>query len=994
MKHWGTKFLGAGILCFVFCLTMCAGVFGAGENEIHVDFEDISYVAGETPVIPGFSVVDKASDGGSILVREEAVAGKTNKYLDISKEAVGGAANDAYIQTKGYHDMTTRVQIGFRIRSLAQTGSINISLRDDNSNASAGTLTLLSFDDSKGKITYGPSFSGEVTEVYTPTQWTEFFIEMNVTQDEIKIYRGDTLKTTLTGVKTGSEKLKNYNYARCSLRLQAYDTKKLGDKATYHFDDLRFVINQSFDRRFFVGDKTLYKSVFGKERALQSLKAGSLTAAVDVKNTSAAGQTVRLAAATYGKDGRMAGVFFSDTAAITAGESAALRVPVQVSSLDEIEKLKMFLFDGNGTLLPLTRSETYVQSEYSQPFGEEIIHDIKQENPDNAHPRILMTRDKHAFLKQAVKEQKEPYRSWYAKVKSAADKLINSDLPEYDDDDELRLSSAEKAADRMMQLAFVYSIEETDRDKYMIQLNKEIKNCAGWPDWNPKHFLDTAALIRGTALAYDWCYDYWQRPENAAQKETLVGALVNMGLVQAQKAFNGTAEVSTWWTTTDNNWAFVCNGGVALGALALGDEDAYADLCAYVLEKGLLAIENSITHFAPDGAWYEGPGYWHYTVRYMSMYFNALQTAAGSDYGYLLSEGISKTAHFPIGVMGKSTTVNLHDASEGSLAPPELFYLAAQFNDTTAAKYRYYQIQKQGKAPSIHDLLWFDQELIGDGSLEGMQLDFAFRDIELMTFRNAYFVDNVYFAALHGGKNGINHGQIDAGNFVYEANGVRWAVDLGGDNYNLHGYFTNANQAKSRWAYYRNRGEGHNTIIINPNTDPSKPADQPLDTKATISAYAPGDTYGSGEIDMQPIYSAYTNNAKRSITLDKTSGLCTVTDNLDFKAGNTYNLYWFMHTRAKNITVAPDGKSAVLEQSGKKLYAYITQGEGTFEVKSATPLEDSPAPNYWTENGYNPDTGAFGMKQNANGDVKKLQIHIPAASGAFALQVTLSPAAL
>lgn len=49
MKHWGTKFLGAGILCFVFCLTMCAGVFGAGENEIHVDFEDISYVAGGNP---------------------------------------------------------------------------------------------------------------------------------------------------------------------------------------------------------------------------------------------------------------------------------------------------------------------------------------------------------------------------------------------------------------------------------------------------------------------------------------------------------------------------------------------------------------------------------------------------------------------------------------------------------------------------------------------------------------------------------------------------------------------------------------------------------------------------------------------------------------------------------------------------------------------------------------------------------------------------------
>ncbi|MBR2714521.1 MAG: heparinase II/III family protein [Kiritimatiellae bacterium] len=40
------------------------------------------------------------------------------------------------------------------------------------------------------------------------------------------------------------------------------------------------------------------------------------------------------------------------------------------------------------------------------------------------------------------------------------------------------------------------------------------------------------------------------------------------------------------------------------------------------------------------------------------------------------------------------------------------------------------------------------------------------------------------FAALKGGKGSDHHGHLDVGSFVYDADGVRWVIDLGAENYN------------------------------------------------------------------------------------------------------------------------------------------------------------------------------------------------------------------
>ena len=69
------------------------------------------------------------------------------------------------------------------------------------------------------------------------------------------------------------------------------------------------------------------------------------------------------------------------------------------------------------------------------------------------------------------------------------------------------------------------------------------------------------------------------------------------------------------------------------------------------------------------------------------------------------------------------------------------------------------------------------------------------------------------------GDNKTNHSHLDLGSFVLESDGVRWAVDLGSDDYDLPGYF-----GDKRWSYFRLTNRSHNTAT---------PGDLLQDTQAT-----------------------------------------------------------------------------------------------------------------------------------------------------------------
>ena len=102
----------------------------------------------------------------------------------------------------------------------------------------------------------------------------------------------------------------------------------------------------------------------------------------------------------------------------------------------------------------------------------------------------------------------------------------------------------------------------------------------------------------------------------------------------------------------------------------------------------------------------------------------------------------------------------------------------------------------------------------------------------------------------------------------------------------------------------------------------------------------------------------------RGVRLDRKSGYVTIQD--EIKLNGTNDMYWFAHTDA-DIDISADGKSATLTKNGKKIKAFIVNGDSaTFSVMDAKPMATSPQV---------PDQDA--IPEN----VKKLTIHIDECSG-------------
>ena len=953
-------------------LAPTAALTAMADGAIHFsdDFQSypIGAFAGQSSP---WSVASK--DGCDMQVMAEG----TNKILKtgLSYLSTEQASNDSYIQSKAY-DLSGKTILSYRVKfENASQGSMNLILRDTNSNAGMGSLTLMTIAGTQVKY-LGDMLSAPVTETIDPTQWMTFQIVLDIANQTVTAYHNGVQKAQAVNIRSFSAKLQGYNFAQAGARFHLYVGKSVGRNISMFLDDIEIVTDYSTDSSMSVTELGVTKQIGTAARPLEYLQPGDLLASAQVENLAQQAKPVVLRAALY-KDGAVVQSAKSALTQVAAQQSAAVQVPITVGALEGGETLQVQLFSDAACTAPITLPATYAQSEFARPFGEEIIADLKQTNPNQAHPRLLVSRERMDYLKTACKTD-PTLSAWYARVKASADTLAASTTyPSYDDADELRLSSANTVQSNIVVCAFAYCVEGDV--KYANRVYGEIQNAAAWPDWNPKHFLDTSAIIGGYAIAYDWMYDYW----TAEQKELIRSKMIAYGLNEAQDAYNGVG-VSDWWATTDNNWSMVCNGGVAMGALAIGDEPAYESLCASLLETGLRRIEKNLAHFAPDGAWYEGPGYWNYTIEYLSMYFSSLLSATGTDYGYLSAPGLSKTGYFPIGMTGRNNTFNLHDAGESKISAPEMFFLGNQFNDSTIASYRYYQLTSQNFTPEVRDILWYDSSIIRD--ISNLETDFKFRDIEVAAFRNSYFQSDSVYAGIHGGLNGINHGQVDAGNFIYESQGVRWAVDLGGDNYNLYNYFNNSNTGKNRWAYYRNRGEGHNTVILNPGLT----ADQPLNQTATLDSFSSTEQFGVSTVNMQPIYGDYTTSARRGMWLDKQSGGLLVQDELQFKEADGNNLYWFMHTRA-SAELAADGKSAILTQNGKRLWVGILDNTHTFTVENAVPLATSPNPDTWPENQANAGDSSNPKTQNANNGVRKLSVYDSNAGGSTTISVYMVP---
>ncbi len=567
------------------------------------------------------------------------------------------------------------------------------------------------------------------------------------------------------------------------------------------------------------------------------------------------------------------------------------------------------------------------------------------------HPRLLASGEDFAALKSKLGSD-EQLRSWHAKVQNQAKDIIAASPSKYEIPDGLRLlATSRRVMNRMVTLGLLYQLKPSEGPTAQDLVNRawqELDAAANFPDWNPRHFLDTAEMTYAFAIAYDWFYDAWT-PE---QRTKLREAIINKGLQPALKVYNSPRG---GWHRARHNWNQVCNGGIGVGALAIGDEEP--QLCAEVLEHALRSIPLAMAEFAPDGAWKEGPGYWAYATMYNVAFLAALDSALGTDFGLSKMEGFSATGLFPLYLTGPlDRTFNYADGGDRAIRAPQMFWLARKFNQPIYAWY-----ENRLAAPSALDLLWHQQGNLGPKS-QNLPLDKYFRESEVVTLRSEWENPKGVFIAFKAGDNKANHSHLDLGCFVLDALGVRWGVDLGADDYNLPAYF-----GSKRWDYYRLRAEGQNTIVVAPGPGP----DQDPSAAAKIVRFRSTPERAYGIADLSAAYKKNASRVERGIALLNRQRVL-VQDEIE--ASKPTDAWWFMHTRA-GVKIEDEGQSATLSELGAELRARIlSPANAKFQIMEAQPLPTSPHPE----------------RQAKNEGIKKLAVHLQGVTDSR-LVILLSP---
>lgn len=475
-----------------------------------------------------------------------------------------------------------------------------------------------------------------------------------------------------------------------------------------------------------------------------------------------------------------------------------------------------------------------------------------------------------------------------------------------------------------------------------------LKAVCAFPDWNPSHFLDVAEMTHAVAIGYDWLYACM---DEATRAEIRAG-LIKHGLEAGVTAYAS----APWWATSEYNWNQVCNSGLLIGALAIAESNPeYAES---FVPKAVASLPIALASYNPEGVWNEGPAYWNYATSYTAFGLAALRTALGTDFRLGNQPGLRETAWYPLLTTGPTGLfLNFADSSQNSRRKPmpALFWLAQTYNLPAVAALEHALLETQ-PANALH-LVWYVPRPVGDETPP--QLDRVFRGaVSVAVTRSAWNDPNALFAGVKGGDNQVNHGHLDLGNFELDALGVRWARDLGSDDYNLPGYF-DRKPGGQRWRYYRNISESHNVPMIDGQ------GQDPSGTAEIVGARSSEDGIFA-IVDLGKAYPAQTTSARRGVASLAGRKALLVQD--EFTLKTPVPIAWGMTTDAE-ITVN-EARIATLVQDGKRLHARILS----------------------------PDTGAFSSEsaeqaepQNPNKGVRRLIATVPAGANEVTISILLCP---
>ncbi len=610
--------------------------------------------------------------------------------------------------------------------------------------------------------------------------------------------------------------------------------------------------------------------------------------------------------------------------------------------------------------LALTGASVFSQEGKREPIintnvPPERIMQALQAKGAGVHPRLFADAARFEEIKEGIKTEPQ-LRTLFEAYKAHGDSLMDKPSPEYVHRDggknhgkgNFLNSVARVMVDRMEVWGFLYRV--TGERKYVDRAWKDLDVVCGFPDWHASPMLVTGEMSFAVGLAYDWLYDAL----TLEQRATLLKALAEKAFAPALIAYRGQPhsykEINDGWLSNVNNFSGVVPGGLGVGALAVMDQLPEA---AEILSSSLVPMTQYIKMgYEPNGGGMEGPMYWTYGAKYIIYLLAAMDSALGTDFGLSEMPGLRLMGDYALYTQGATgRAFNYSDSGPNYFNAPFIFWLAEHYQKPAygwavlgnqslsadgaeaAAEGEEAEEGKEG----VFKLLWAQPSTYRAPTPEEYPLARLHQaEVDLALFKSAWNDRNALFFGMKGGRNRMNHGQIDIGTFVLENDGVRWAVDLGLSSYKMPGAFDGVrNPEGQRWTYYRNRAEGHNTLVI----DNDKLADQEMGV-APFTAFSDAPTHSFAVLDMSEMYAKNAKSVRRGVRIVGKSVL--LQDEVDLKS--TGELHWFMHTEA-DIKIINKGKTAVLQQDGKTLYVQCrSPADAGFTVMDAAPLPGSPDP--------------------------------------------------
>ncbi|NJK91058.1 MAG: hypothetical protein HC904_04030 [Blastochloris sp.] len=404
-----------------------------------------------------------------------------------------------------------------------------------------------------------------------------------------------------------------------------------------------------------------------------------------------------------------------------------------------------------------------------------------------------------------------------------------------------------------------------------------------------------------------------------------------------------------------------------MGALAIGDLEP--ELAGEVLMRARKNNPLALGSYAPDGVGYEGPGYWSYGTTYQVLLATALQSALGQDWDLSKNRPLLESASFVLQTTGPTGLVfNFSDGREKLGVEPALYWFARQRKEPGLLAFEFDRLDaflKQEPTPtSLADTsrflpliaLWWT--CLKTKPEPELPLSWMGRgDQPLAVFRSAWVEPGAMWLAIKGGSAQLSHAQMDAGTFVFEADGERWASDLG-----LQDYFIleskslslwDRKQDSDRWKVFRLNSDSHSVLTINGQQ-------QRVEGKARIVRFSDEKDVSTALIDLRSIYQGLASKVSRGVAF-RPGHQVLLRDELEgLKAGD--KVRWAMVTKA---ALSMQGQEVELTQNGKKLRVKVLAPAGArFESLPAEPPPDDfnqPNPGFQllTLNLVAPETGTM-----------------------------------